>query len=201
MKLFSILDFRFWILAVSRQARGLLVLPVVVWMGSLTPLSAALTVRDADGVERRLDQPGRVTAVIYSNPALQEWTRKAGASLDKFQGRAAFRAVVVVDLRGTMADWAPGYTTRRMQRDLDAEARRVTPSYRTNGNPADPRPQMSAVPDFKGEASRALGWEVPGDRKRVVVFGKDGKVVFRSDDAVEFSGLQQAVARALEAAE
>ncbi|MDX6767526.1 MAG: hypothetical protein SFU85_12140 [Candidatus Methylacidiphilales bacterium] len=161
--------------------------------------SAALSVTDADGVRRRLDEPGRVTVVIYSNPAMQEWTRKAGASLDVFQGRPDFRSVVLVDLRKSMADWAKGYTVRRMQKDLDMEALRIAPAYRANGNHNNPRPDVSAVADFKGEVCQAVGWDEPADKKRVVVFGKDGKVAFRSESASDFEGLVKAAGRALEA--
>lgn len=185
MKPFPVLSFRFWIS-----------LGLGIWGLGFTA-AAAVSVTDADGVVRRLDEPGRVTVVIYSNPALQEWTRKAGASLDRFQGIPEFRSVVVVDLRKSMADWAPGYTTRRMQRDLDKEAGRITPSYRSNGNNGNPRPDVSAVPDFKGEACKAVGWTEPANLKRVVVFGPEGKIVYRSDDETDFSGLKQATAKAL----
>jgi len=187
MKPFPILDFRFWIF-----------LGFGIW-GLGFAASAAVSVTDADGVVRRLDGPGKVTVVIYSNPALQDWTRKAGASLDKFQGIPEFRSVVIVDLRKSMADWAPGYTVRRMQRDLDKEAERITPSYRSNGNKNNPRPDVSAVPDFKGEVCKAVGWTEPANHKRVVVFGIEGKEVYRSEDEADFSGLKQATAKALEA--
>lgn len=186
MKPFQILDFRFWIF-----------LGLGIW-GWGFAAAAAVSVTDADGVVRRLDEPGRVTVVIYSNPALQDWTRKAGASLDKFQGIPEFRSVVIVDLRKSMADWAPGYTIRRMQKDLDKEAGRITPAYRSNGNKKNPRPDVSAVADFKGEACKAVGWTEPANHKRVVVFGIGGKVVYRSEEAAEFSALQKAVAKALE---
>lgn len=159
---------------------------------------AGLEITDADGIKRRLDEPGRVTAVIYSNPALQQWSRAAGAALDEFQGRPGFRVVVVVDLRKTMADWAPGYTVRRMRRDLDAEAIRVTPFYRQNGNPADPRPDMCAVADFRGEVSQNLGWTEPADLRRVLVLGKGGEIVYRSEQQNDLTEWREVVRRELE---
>lgn len=167
----------------------------VLALGS--PGYAAQVVTDADGVQRRLDMPGRVTAVIYSNPQIQEWTRQAGQALDEFQGRPDFRIVVMVDLRGTMADWAPGYTVRRMQRDLDAEAKRVKPFYTKNRNGADPRPDMSAVADFKGEACKALGWDKPGPWRRVIVFGKDGDVAYREENQTDLAAWRSVVAEVL----
>lgn len=170
---------------------------VAIWALGVTLAGAQVRVVDADEVERRLDEPGRVTAVIYTNSALQRWTREAGAALDEFQGRRDFRLVVVADLRGTMADWAPGYTVRRMRRDLDAEARRVTPFYLKNGNRSDPRPDMSAVADFDGEASVRLGWEKPANLRRVLIFGKDRRVVYRAEDQGDLRAWRDAVAEAL----
>lgn len=190
-----ILDFRLRIL--RGWCGGGLALVVAFFAVGMLPAGAELRVKDADGVERRLDEPGRVTAVIYSNPEVQQWTRQAGAALDKFQGRADFRIVVVVDLRGTMADWAPGYTVRRMQRDLNAEARRVAPFYARNGNSTDPRPDMSVVPDFKGVVCQALGWKQPAGRRRVVLFGKDGKEAWRSEDLTDLAAWRRAAAEAL----
>jgi hypothetical protein len=43
-----------------------------------------------------------------------------------------------------------------------------------------------------------VGWAEPANQKRVVVYGKDGKVAFRSEDAADFSVLRKAVAAALE---
>lgn len=179
------------------MARGLVLGSGLMWTLGASPLVAALTVTDADARERRLDEPGRVTVVIYSNPALQDWTRRAGASLDRFQGLEDFRLVVVVDLRKTMADWATGYTIRRMQKDLDKEAERMAPFFRAKGNPDDPRSHVSAVADFKGGTSLSLGWTEPANRKRVLVFGKDGKVFFSTEDLGDFSELQKAVQQAL----
>ena len=180
----------------------LMIMATVVGWAVFSGISAAepparLRITDVDGRERELNATGRVTAVIYSNPQVQDWTRQAGKALDEFQGRRDFRIVVVVDLRGTMADWAPGYTVRRMQRDLDAEAQRVLPFYKKNDNGSDPRQDMSAVADFKGEVCRRLGWQKPLPHHRVVIFGKNGLEAAREENQSDLGQLRAWVAEAL----
>lgn len=148
---------------------------------------------DADGVERTLNQTGRVNVIIYSNPSVQDRTRAAGKSLDPFQGKESFRSVVVVDLRGTMADWAPGYTVRRMVRDLNTEAERIRPAYEKNGNQGDPRKDVSAVADFKGETCDALDWDKPANQLRVIVFGKSGAKVKEWSDLKDYAQMTKTV--------
>ncbi|MEM6822577.1 MAG: hypothetical protein AAF558_11625, partial [Verrucomicrobiota bacterium] len=74
-----------------------------IWAGSSVWAVAPITAVDVDGVTRTLNDRSKVMVMIYSNPAVQNRTRDAGASLDRFQGLKAFRSVVIVDLRGTLA--------------------------------------------------------------------------------------------------
>lgn len=152
-----------------------------------------ITAVDADEIKRELNKPGWVSVIIYSNEALQDWTREAGKALDPFQGMKDFRAMVVVDLRNSLALLAKGYTQRRMQRDLDAEAERVTPYYRKNGNPGDPREGMMAIADFHGETCEALGWEKKTRDQRIIVFNRKGEVARSWESIEDFKELQAAV--------
>ncbi|NJK93111.1 MAG: hypothetical protein HC904_15605 [Blastochloris sp.] len=163
------------------------------WAWSLSGAEVLISATDADGVERVMNPKGMVTVLIYSNPVLQNRTREASKAVDEFKGRRDFRSIVVVDLRGTMADWAAGYTVRRMVRDLDQEALRVAPYYRKNGNPADPRKELSAIADFKGELCVKLGWTQPKDELRVMVFNREGKRGKVWEDLVEPAQLTAAV--------
>lgn len=153
------------------------------------PAEPLIKATDADGVQRTLNPKGQVTVIIYSNPAVQDRTRQTGKELDLFHGREDFRSIVVVDLRGTMADWAPGYTVRRMVKDLDQEAIRLTPVYRKKGNSKNPRPDLSAVADFTGEICLKLGWEKPKNQLRIIVFNKQGMRQKEWEDLKTFSEL------------
>jgi hypothetical protein len=156
-----------------------------------------IKITDVDGRERVLNGAGKVHVVIYSNEDVQDDTRAASKSLDKFQGLAEFRTVVVVDLRGSLANLAQGYTQRRMIRDLDTEAERITPFYRSNGNEGNPRPDISAVPDFKGDISVRLGWKETAETLRVIVFDQNGKEAARWEDLKDYDPLQKLVGKLL----
>jgi hypothetical protein len=156
-----------------------------------------IKVVDADGRERVLNGSGQIHVIIYSNEDVQERTRAAGRALDEFQGMREFRSVVVVDLRGSLANLAKGYTQRRMTRDLDAEALRVTPFYRRNGNPGDPRRDVSAVADFTGGLSVRLGWKKTGETLRVLVFDQHGGEAARWEDLRDYEKLRLAVKKLL----
>ncbi len=157
-------------------------------LSAMAPLRAAppggepITAVDADGRVWALNKPGRVLVVIGNDPGTSREARDCGKALDEFQGRSDFRAVVLVDLRGYPAGIAPGYTRRRMQKDLDAEALRVAPFYRKNGNPGDPRRDIGAIPDFDGAVCARLGWGPRQEGLRVVVFGWDGREAARWDN-------------------
>lgn len=160
-----------------------------------SPLVAApfMSVKDADGVERSLNPAGQVTVIVSSNPSVQERTRQAGKAMDAFQGRTDFRSIVLVDLRGTMADWAKGYTLRRMVKDLDQEALRITPAYRKNGNMGNPRTDVSAVADFDGTVCLQLGWLKPKNQLRVIIFDRNGKKFREWEDLKNLSELSNSL--------
>lgn len=151
--------------------------------------AAEIRAVDADGKERVLNAANQVTLVLYTNAALQEKTREAARAVDVLQGRPGFRVIVVADMRGTLALMAKGYTQRRMQRDLDAEAQRVEPWYRKNGNRESPRPHVSAVADFKGEVCEKLGWEKSPAKLHAVLFGRNGREVKRWEDLKNYTEL------------
>jgi hypothetical protein len=159
--------------------------------------SSPVKITDVDGRERILNGKGKVHVIIYSNEDVQDYTRAAGKSLDQFQGLAEFRTIVVVDLRGSLANLAQGYTQRRMIHDLDAEAQRIVPFYRHNGNQGDPRADVSAVADFKGDIALKLGWKETAETLRVIVFDQDGRETARWENLQDYALLQKAVGKLL----
>lgn len=146
---------------------------VLAW-GLLPVRAFAQNVETVDGVRLQLNDPAWATVVLYSNQRVQRQTREAGQIFDPFQGKARFRLVVVVDLRGSLANWAPGYTIRTIQRDLDQEAERVAPFFRANGNPTDPRASLYVVADFTGQTCTALGWVRPLRQEQIVFYPRRG---------------------------
>jgi hypothetical protein len=135
------------------------------------------TATTVDGVEIRFDDPDFSTVVLYSNQQVQDKTRAAGTIFDPLQGRAHFRLVVVVDLRGSMANWVKGYTIRTIQRDLNREASRVEPFFKENGNTSDPRKSMNVVADFSGAVCDSLGWTQVLQQEQILFFPRGGQKI------------------------
>lgn len=156
-----------------------------------------ITTLDADGKKVSFNTPGRVTVILGSNEETQMQTRQSGRALDCYQGRPDFRVIVLVDLRKSLGNIVKPYVRMRMRNDLNAEALRVKPFYIQNGNNQDPRPDLSAIPDFDGTLCQQLKWSEPTHVMRVVVFGKDGKEWERWDDLKEYKLLKDSVTKAL----
>lgn len=154
-----------------------------------TPIKAV----DADDRTWILNKPGRVMVVIGNNIKTADEARACGKAMDEFQGVKNFRCLVVVDLRGSLAQMSKGYTQRRMQRDLDKEAERIRKFYKDNENHTDPRDEIGAVADFDGNVCKRLNWQPKQKELRVVIFGKDGKLAKRFDPANDFSAIQREV--------
>lgn len=166
-------------------------------LGPVPTRAVALQADDVDGKPVRLNAPDAVTAVISSSPETQVRTREAGARLDRFRGRHDFRLVIVVDLRDSLAGMVTGYVKGRIRKDLDAEAERLRPFYRANGNLRDPRADLATIPDFGGTAVDRLHWDKDASRLRVTVFGTDGRELKKWDDLKDPSELDRAVSAAL----
>lgn len=166
-----------------------ILLAVLLGLGAL-PLAAqdkksAVVITDVDGKKWDLGQTGVVTMVLYTSQANQDKSRAAGRVFDSLRGQPEFRMVALVDLRETLADWAPGYTQRRILKNLDEETVRLKPFYAANGNKTDPRKEVGAATDFKGETCNKLGWTTVSKGVRFIIFDKDGKEFVRVDGAFD----------------
>jgi hypothetical protein len=162
-----------------------ILLAVLLGLGAL-PLAAqekrsAVVVTDVDGKKWDLGQTGVVTMVLYTSQANQDKSRAAGRVFDSLRGQPGFRMVALIDLRETLADWAPGYTQRRILKNLDEETIRLKPFYAGNGSKIDPRKEVGAVTDFKGEVCNQLGWTTVSKGVRFIIFDKDGNEIVRVD--------------------
>lgn len=152
---------------------------------------------DADDHRVTLNARGRITVVFLCSEQTQKEIRDAAGKIDPFRGLEKFRVVAVVDLRDSLGSMVGGIVKWRMQDDLDDEAERLTPYYRANGNQKNPRPDLSAVPDFNGAICKALGWPKVSNKLRAVVFGPDGKALKRWDDLENYQELYDVVEKAL----
>jgi hypothetical protein len=154
---------------------------------------------DADNHNILLNRPGMITVVVGTNEDSQDAARAAGRAMYPFQGRPDFALIVVVDLRGSIANWVPSIVTTRMRVSLDQEAIELKPCFMKNGNRSNPRFSSHVVPDFSGSICPQLGWNDGSDDLRVIIFGVDGREIERLDKVDDMSVLQVDVRKAIQA--
>jgi hypothetical protein len=152
---------------------------------------------NCDGKTVSLNPPGNVTVILASSQPLADQTREFGRSIYGWQGREAFRVIVVVDLRKSIGTLFKGWTTGKMKADLDEEAERLIPWYRANQNIKNPRGDLCGIADFTGKATEALGWGVDDTKMKVTIFGKEGDVVGSDMDSKSPKALQLEITKLL----
>ena len=185
-------------------ARGLLALAMLVLFAvgeGLAPGAAIapgkLRATDADNRLVILNRLGVVTIVIGTNEDSQDMARKAGVAMYPFQGRPDFQLIVVVDLRDSIATWAPSIVTSQMRSSLDDEAIQLKPHFLANGNRSNPRWSSHVIPDFSGTICPQLGWKESSDELRAIIFGADGREFKRIDQANDMAALNNGVRDAI----
>jgi len=142
-------------------------------------IALPITCMDADNQSRTLNELGKVSVIISSTQETQKQTRETGMILDEFQGQKDFREIVLVDLQGGLGNLVPMIVRMEMRKNLDIEAKRITPFFIANGNKENPRLYTVAIPDFDGRISAAVGWSKPQTAVTVVVFDRSGEASFR----------------------
>ena len=152
---------------------------------------------NCDGKTVSLNPAGYVTVLLASSQPLADQTREFGRSIYGWQGREAFRVIVVVDLRKSIGTLFKGWTTGKMKADLDEEAERLIPWYRANQNIKNPRGDLCGIADFTGKATEALGWGSDDTKMKVTIFGKQGDVVWSDMDSKSPKALQLEITKLL----
>ena len=152
---------------------------------------------DADGHTVQLNRSGVVTALIGTSEDSQDAAREAGIALHPFQGRNDFQLMVAVDLRGSLAIWAPSIAKSRMRSSLDEEAVELKPFFLKNGNRSNPRGSCHVVPDFDGKLFTELGWPQTSGKLRAIVYGANGREYQRFDQLTNMDLLYNAVRGAI----
>jgi hypothetical protein len=155
---------------------------------------------DADSHNVALNRLGVVTMLVGTNEDSQEGARAAGKAVYTYQGRSDFQLIVVVDLRDSIANWAPSIVTSRMRSSLDEEAVELKPYYLKNGNKSDPRKSSYVIPDFSGTICPQLGWTTTSDNLRGILFAPDGREIERWDNLDDMVKMQTDIHAAIQAA-
>jgi hypothetical protein len=177
--------------------------PVVPGAPAHDSLSAShvhkLRAVDADNHTILLNRPGLITLVIGTSEDSQDGARAAGKAVYSLQGRPDFQLIIVVDLRDSIATWAPSIVTARMRSNLDQEAIELKPYFLKNGNKSNPRKSLVVIPDFSGTICPQLGWTEGSDDLRGILFGINGREIARWDKIDDMAKLQTDIRAAIQA--
>jgi len=148
---------------------------------------------DADNHTVLINRPGLVTLLLGTSEDSQDAARAAGAAMYPLRGRPDFQLIVVVDLRDSIATWAPSIVLSQMRSNLDQEAIALKPYFLKNGNKSNPRPSSYVIADFSGTICPQLGWTEGSDNLRGILFGVDGREIERWDKIEDMTKLQNDV--------
>jgi hypothetical protein len=154
---------------------------------------------DADNKTVLINRAGLITLLLGTSEDSQDAARAAGKAMYPLRGRPDFQLIVVVDLRDSIATWAPSIVTARMRANLDQEAIALKPYFLKNGNKTDPRKSSYVIPDFSGTICPQLGWTQGSDDLRGILFGIDGREIQRWDKIEDMTKLQTDVRSAIQA--
>lgn len=138
--------------------------------GSGGPISG----QDANGKSVTVNQSGHYTLVLYTNPDLEDESRKLTLALDPYRSRNDFSFVRVVDLRGGVP---PGMRSIVRGHIRDEEAKEENRLKKAGVTPSGV--QAPIIPDFSGSTLNALGWNSIYDYLCVVIYDPSGKEIKR----------------------
>jgi hypothetical protein len=176
-----------------------------IYVGSLSaannpppPQAPKIKAVDADNHKIILNKPGMISVIVGTSEDSQNAARRAGRAMYPFQGMPDFQLIVVVDLRDSIASWAPSIVIDHMRRSLDQEAIELKPYFLQNGNKGNPRRSCHVVPDFKGTIVPQLNWSGTPDELHAIVYGADGREIRRWENVDDMNAFQNVVRAALQ---
>jgi hypothetical protein len=175
--------------------------PAVVSGNGTAPLPPVKKFKatDADSRSVFINKPGQITLLLGTNQDSQDAARLAGETVYPFRGRPDFDLIVVVDLRDSIAAWAPSVVLAEMRSNLDKEVADLKPYFLKNGNTSNPRNSMHVIADFTGTILPQLGWQDKSDDLRAILFGADSREIKRWDKVSDMNAMQADVRAAIEA--
>jgi hypothetical protein len=129
--------------------------------------------QDADGHPVAVNGKGHYTVVMYTNPDLEDASRKMSLALDPYRSRSDFTFVRVVDLRGDVPPSMRGMVRGDIRKEQAKEVLRLKKAGVSSSN------QAPIIPDFSGSTLNALGWDSVYDQVHLVVYDTHGHEIKR----------------------
>jgi hypothetical protein len=129
--------------------------------------------QDVNGHAVTVNGKGHYTVVMYTNPDLEDASRKMSLALDPYRSRSDFTFVRVVDLRGNVPPEMRGMVRVQIRKEQARESARLKKAG------VSPSNQAPIIPDFSGSTLDALGWDSVYDQVHLVVYDTHGHEIKR----------------------
>ena len=143
--------------------------------------------QDADGHPVAVNGKGHYTVVMYTNPDLEDASRKMTLALDPYRSRSDFAFVRVVDLRGNVPPEMRSIVRVDIRKEQAKESARLKKAGVDASNAAP------IIPDFSGSTLDALGWDSVYDQVHLVVYDTHGREIKRLESVTDAKQMTKAV--------
>ena len=151
----------------------------------------AIQGQDVDGHAVAVNGKGHYTVVMYTNPDLEDESRKMTLAMDPYRSRSDFALIRVVDLRGDVPPQMRGLVRGQIRKEMVRENKRL----KDQRGIANASARAPIIPDFSGSTLDALGWSSTYSQVHLVVYDQHGKEIKRLADVSD----PKLVARTLDA--
>ena len=135
--------------------------------------------QDVNGRAVALNGKGHYTIVMYTNPDLEDASRKMTLALDPYRSRSNFTLVRVVDLRGDVPPGMRGMVRVDIRKEQAKESARLKKAGVSSSNEAP------IIPDFSGSTLNALGLDSVYDQVHLVVYDTHGHEIKRLESVTD----------------
>ena len=164
-------------------------MPALMQASSPTPAPASTNIsgQDADGHAVQVNGKGHVTLVMYTNPDLEDESRKMSLALDPYRSRSDFNFVRVVDLRGDVPPNMRSMVRTQIRKEIARESERLKKAGVSGATPSP------IIPDFSGSTLNALGWDSTYEKVRLVVYDAHGHELKRFQDVTDAKQMAKVV--------
>jgi len=148
----------------------------------------AISGQDVDGRAVAVNGKGHYTVVMYTNPDLEDESRKMTLALDHYRSRSDFDFIRVVDLRGDVPASMRSMVRGQIRKEQVKECLRLKKAGVDASSENAP-----IIPDFSGSTLDALGWDSVYDHVHLVVYDTKGHEVKRLESVTDAKQMTKVV--------
>lgn len=155
---------------------------------ALAASSPAISGQDVNGHAVTVNGKGHFTVVMYTNPDLEDASRKMTLALDPYRSRPDFTLVRVVDLRGGVPPEMRSIVRVQIREEEAKESARLKKAGVSASSD-----QAPIIPDFSGSTLDALGWNSVYDQVHLVVYDTRGNEIKRLESVTDVRQMTKVV--------